>query len=118
MINITSENDVELSIKQYAITDDIPTVDTQLSDTSENPVQNKVVKSALDGKLSTSGGTLTGNLTAKYITGTWLQTTAAGHLETAATKIPVLDSQGWLYYRTADEIRSDIGIVDASEVSY
>lgn len=36
------------------------TVDSALSGTSTNPVQNKVVKSALDGKLSTTGGTVTG----------------------------------------------------------
>lgn len=57
-----------------AVTINIPsdggTVDSELSATSTNPVQNKVIKSALDGKLSTSGGTLTGNLTGKYITGT------------------------------------------------
>lgn len=46
------------------------TVDSELSATSTNPVQNKVIKSALDDKLSLSGGTLTGNLTGKYITGT------------------------------------------------
>lgn len=49
------------------------TVDTALSDTSESPVQNRVVKAALDGKadtahthseyLSTSGGTVQGGLT-------------------------------------------------------
>lgn len=38
------------------------TVDSALSATSENPVQNKVINSALDGKLSTSGGTMTGNI--------------------------------------------------------
>lgn len=42
---------------------DKPVVDSALSETSENPVQNKVINSALDGKLSTSGGTVTGNLT-------------------------------------------------------
>ena len=31
------------------------TVDDELSDSSENPVQNKVLKAALDGKLGTSG---------------------------------------------------------------
>lgn len=36
------------------------TVDSALSSTSENPVQNKVINSALDGKLSTSGGTVSG----------------------------------------------------------
>lgn len=30
------------------------TIDSELSDTSENPVQNKVVKAALDGKLNIS----------------------------------------------------------------
>lgn len=38
------------------------TVDDALSDTSTNPVQNKAVKAALDGKLDKTGGTLTGNL--------------------------------------------------------
>lgn len=40
-----------------------PTIDTALSDESENAVQNKVIKAALDGKLSLSGGALTGTLT-------------------------------------------------------
>lgn len=48
------------------------TVDTELSSTSTNPVQNKVVKgaldakaekTALDGKLDVTGGTMTGDLT-------------------------------------------------------
>lgn len=39
-----------------------PSVDSALSSTSENPVQNKVINSALDGKLSTSGGTMTGDI--------------------------------------------------------
>lgn len=38
------------------------TVDDALSDTSTNPVQNKVVKAALDGKLSTRGGNVNGSL--------------------------------------------------------
>lgn len=43
------------------------TVDSDLSASSTNPVQNKTVKSALDGKLSTSGGTMTGAITTKGI---------------------------------------------------
>lgn len=106
-----------------AVTINIPTgsssvtVDSALSATSENPVQNKVIKSALDGKLSTSGGTLTGNLTGKYITGTWLQTTAASELSTTPTKIPVLDSNGWLYYRTLAHLKSDLGVPELSSSS-
>lgn len=59
--------------------------------------------------LPLSGGTLTGNLTGKYITGTWLQATAAADLGAAATKIAVFDGSGWLYYRTPAQIRSDGG---------
>lgn len=86
------------------------TVDSDLSSTSTNPVQNKVIKSALDGKLPTSGGTLTGNLTGKYITGTWLKTTEASELSTAPTKIAVLDPGGWIYYRTLEHLKSDLGV--------
>lgn len=58
--------------------------------------------------LPLTGGTLTGNLTGKYITGTWLQSTAAGHQTTPATKVPVLDSSGWLYWRSPAELKSDM----------
>lgn len=102
-------------------------VDTTLSDSSTNPVQNKVIKTeldkkadntalnakadktALDGKLDKTGGTLTGNLTGKYFTGTWLQTTAATDLGRTPKKVAVLDESGWVYYRTPAEIKSDIG---------
>lgn len=102
-------------------------VDTTLSDSSTNPVQNKVVKAALDnkadktaldakadktaldGKFDKTGGTLTGNLTGKYLTGTWLQTTASTDLGRTPGKVAVLDESGWVYYRTPAEIKSDIG---------
>lgn len=86
------------------------TVDSKLSTTSTNPVQNKAVKAALDSKLNTSGGTLTGNLTGQYLTGTWLQTTEATDLGSAPSKIAVLDGSGWVYYRTLTEIKTDIGV--------
>ena len=89
------------------------TVDSTLSSTSTNPVQNKAVKAAIDGKLSTSGGTLTGNLTGKYITGTWLQSTAAANLGKTPGKIAVLDDSGWVYYRTPAELFADLGIANA-----
>ena len=102
-------------------------VDSSLSTTSTNPIQNKVIKTeldkkadktaldakadktALDGKLDKTGGTLTGNLTGKYFTGTWLQTTAATDLGYTPGKVAVLDQSGWVYYRTPAEIKSDIG---------
>lgn len=66
--------------------------------------------------LPLTGGKLTGNLEGKYITGAWLQATNAGHREAAATKIPVFDEQGWLYYRTPAEIKKDMGAGDALNV--
>lgn len=115
-------------------------VDNALSATSTNPVQNKVItsaltgkadktalnskadktaldakadKTALDAKLDKTGGTLTGNLTGKYITGTWLQSTAASDLGRTPGKIAVLDDSGWVYYRTPAELFADLGIADA-----
>ena len=58
--------------------------------------------------LPLTGGELTGNLTGKYITGTWLRSTAAGHQTTPATKVPVLDSSGWLYWRSPTELKGDM----------
>lgn len=58
------------------------------------------------GALSTAGGTLTGNLTGKYITGTWLQTT---DVSDKAGDFATIDSSGWIYKRTADEVATDIG---------
>lgn len=43
------------------------TVDSNLSSSSTNPVQNKAINTALGKKLSTSGGTMTGALTTKGI---------------------------------------------------
>lgn len=62
--------------------------------------------------LPLSGGTLTGNLTGKYITGTWLQTTATGD---KAGRFATIDNDGWIYYRTANEVASDIGAMAASD---
>ena len=94
------------------------TVDSAVSASSTNPVQNKAIKTAidakadkaaLDGKLDKSGVTLTGNLTGKYITGTWLQTTDATDLGRVPGKIAVLDESGWVYYRTPAELLADLG---------
>lgn len=108
--NKTNEDELYLTPDASGGTTGSITVDSELSATSTNPVQNKVIKSALDEKLSTSGGTLTGNLTGKYITGTWLKTTEVTELSTTPTKIPVLDSTGWIYYRTLEHLKSDLGV--------
>ena len=60
--------------------------------------------------LQVSGATtLGGNLTGKYLTGTWLQTTAATDLNAAAEKIAVLDGDGTVRYRTPAELLADLG---------
>ncbi len=69
----------------------------------------QLVKAALSDKMDKSGGTFTGNVSGKYFTGTWLQTTEATDLGRAPGKIAVLDESGWVYYRTPAELKSDIG---------
>lgn len=61
--------------------------------------------------LPLTGGTLTGNLIGKYITGTWLQTTATGD---KAGRFATIDNDGWIYYRTPAETLADIGAALAS----
>ena len=62
------------------------------------------------GALPISGGTLTGNLTGKYLTGTWLQSTADNHMSSSPAKIAVQDGSGWIYYRTLAELMTDLGV--------
>ena len=88
-------------------------VDSSLSGESIRPVQNRVVTSALDGKMDKSGGTFTGNVNGKYFCGTWLQSTEASDLGKTPGKIAVLDDSGWVYYRTPSELFADLGITDA-----
>lgn len=61
--------------------------------------------------LPLSGGTLTGNLNGKYLTGTWLQTT---DVTDKTGNIATIDADGWIYYRTPAEVLSDIGAAAAS----
>lgn len=77
-------------------------------------------KSAFDAIPTTyvnkSGDTMTGKLTIGsasietngYVNSTWLKTTAAGDSRSVATKIAII-KDGWIYYRTPEEILGDIG---------
>lgn len=93
--------------------------DTGLPSRGENGSDATVTESSIETALGyapadpskflpLTGGALTGNLTGKYITGTWLRSTAAGHQTTPATKVPVLDSSGWLYWRSPAELKRDM----------
>ena len=63
----------------------------------------------------TGATTLDGNLTGRYLTGTWLQTTEATDLNKTAKKVAVLDDSGWVYYRTPAELKSDMGVVTPAD---
>lgn len=91
-------------------------VDSALSTTSENPVQNKVITSALDGKLDISGGNMTGNLSVNtvasittngYVVGTWLQTKSAS-INNNLTTVAMLDGSGWIYKQSKDTLLSGV----------
>lgn len=93
--------------------------DTGLPSRGENGSDATVTESSIETALGyapadpskflpLTGGALTGNLTGKYITGTWLRSTAAGHQTTPATKVPVLDSSGWFYWRSPAELKNDM----------
>ena len=76
------------------------TVDSALSSTSANPVQNKVVKAELDKKLPLAGGTMTGAIAmgSKKITGLATPTATAdaatkGYVDTAITPVKNITDQ-------------------------
>ena len=70
----------------------------------------------VNGNFRVTGATsLDGNLTGKYLTGTWLQTTEATDLNKTAKKVAVLDDSGWVYYRTPAELKSDMEVVTPAD---
>lgn len=95
------------------LTEKVGKISSSGSQSSANSgnVDTRKIMQLLGEKFDKSGGTLTGNLTGKYLTGTWLQTTEASDLKSKPGKIAVLDGSGWVYYRTPAELASDIGVV-------
>lgn len=90
----------ELANKQAALTgtkDQIVKFDDNGNPVAANPTW-----------LPLTGGTLTGDLTGKYLTGTWLRTTSTTDLNRAPSRYAVLDS-GWIYYRDKKYMLSDLG---------
>ena len=97
---------------------------TEAPVTSVNSKTGAVKLAAGDvGAVSKTGDTMTGNLTVGsaslqtngYVTGTWLRTTANTALSSAASKIAVIND-GWVYTRTAAQIKSDIGLSNVDNV--
>lgn len=58
---------------------------------------------------------LNGNVNGNYLTGAWLQSTAATDLGKTAQKVAVLDNNGWVYYRSPAELKADMGIVTPAD---
>lgn len=85
-------------IKKYV--DDHTVVDSTLSETSTNPVQNKVITKAMAGKLSTSGGVMTGMLTTKGI-----KLTKNVDYNNTPPSNPV---EGQLFFQTANNLVLDM----------
>ena len=54
---------------------------------------------------------LDGNVNGNYLTGTWLQTTAATDLNRVPPKVAVLDNAGWVYYRTPVDLIYPVGSI-------
>lgn len=90
-------------------------VPTKVSELTDDVVKGKY--------LPLTGGTMTGNLqvgsasleTNGCVTGTWLKTTANIALDSAASKIAVIND-GQIYSRTAAQIKSDIGLNNVDNV--
>ena len=74
------------------------------------------ISNSLSGYLPKSGGTLTGNLTGKYISGTWMQVTEDNHKTNTSAKVAVLDDNGWIYYRTVSELLADLNIPGSNSI--
>lgn len=83
------------------------------------------IKELINGKVSKSGDTMTGNLivgsskvqTNGYIESTWLKTTSVSNKGANTGKVAVIDESGWIYYRTPKEITDEAGITAGATVS-
>ena len=103
-------NSKELSSNITLSAADVNAVPTSRTVNGKSLSSNITLSASDVGALSTAGGTLTGNLTGEYLTGTWLQSTATTNLGSSSYKgICVFDGSGWVYYRTPSQILNDIG---------
>ena len=99
-----------------ALNDNWDKIDEILGTHTSNKSNPHGVTAAQVGALPLTGGTLTGNLTGKYISGTWLQVTEDNHMKNTSAKVAVLDGSGWVYYRTVSELLADLNIPDSNAI--
>lgn len=86
----------------------------KLPDGTTYNLKDTTARQTAEHALPKTGGTLTGNLNGQYITGTLLQTTAVGRANSSTGKIAVIDPSGWIYYRTTDDMKTDLGAATQS----
>lgn len=94
-IDVMSSQEVSTAIQNAHVS-----VDESMSNTSTNPVQNKVITKAMAGKLSTSGGVMTGMLTTKGI-----KLTKNVDYNNTPPSNPV---EGQLFFQTANNLVLDM----------
>lgn len=78
------------------------------------------LKDLISAKVNKTGDTMTGDLVVGsskigsngYVEGTWLRSTNVTNKGSQTGKIAVIDSSGWIYYRTPEEIKAETGIPD------
>ena len=112
------KEDIVTKEKLDAVEAAIPTKTSQLDNDS-----GFITSAPVTSVNSKTGDTMTGNLTVGsasletngYVTGTWLKTTANIASNSAASKIAVIND-GWIYTRTAAQIKSDIGLGNVDNV--
>lgn len=102
----------------FAKKTDIPTKTSDLTNDSGYLTTHQDIsgKANLAGNNTFTGGqTITGNNAgysvnaSGYVKGSWLQAPSTGKAGSNTGKVCVLDSSGWIYYRTPAEIVSDGG---------
>lgn len=81
---------------------------------NNKPLSSDITLTASDvGALPVTGGTLTGNLEGKYITGTWLQATDLGNRTSNTIKdtgyFATIDGSGWVYQVPSDTVATAVG---------
>lgn len=89
-----------------------PTYDySEIANTPTIPTQVTSVNGLSGGTIS-SAVTVNGNITGQYVEGTWLKSTAS--TETGSWTDVWVNNSGWLYKRSKENFKSDLGIPDAS----
>lgn len=110
------KKNIDITVPTGALADKSKVSESDLDTDLKNSLSGYAKKTDLDDYLPKLGGTMTGNLTGKYISGTWLQVTEDNHMKNTSAKVAVLDGNGWIYYRTVSELLADLNIPGSDSI--